>query len=62
MKVLWSRFARQLRRLSGEDAYQRYLEHFASAHASASSDPPLSRREFERRRTEQRWSGISRCC
>ncbi len=48
-----------LRRLSGDDAYERYLNHVAHAHPSES---PLSRSEFECRRQESKWSRISRCC
>jgi uncharacterized short protein YbdD (DUF466 family) len=53
-----------MRRLSGDDAYERYLQHFAQVHAAdpLTMSTPLSRREFHRRRVEDKWSGISRCC
>jgi uncharacterized short protein YbdD (DUF466 family) len=54
--VLW-----YLRELTGETAYDRYLEHHA-AHAAANGDPPLSRREFERRRAERSARPGNRCC
>ena len=47
-----------LRAISGDDAYERYLEHHAQAHAG----PPLSRRAFYAEREERKWSGVSRCC
>jgi len=55
LAVCWS----LLRRLSGDDAYERYLDHLVQTHPSVS---PLSRSEFERRRQELKWSRISRCC
>jgi uncharacterized short protein YbdD (DUF466 family) len=48
-----------LRRLSGDDAFDRYLDHFTRAHPSGS---PLTRSEFECRRQELKWGRISRCC
>ncbi len=48
-----------LRRLSGDDAYERYLKHMRSSHASTL---PLSAQEFLRQQQEQKWSRISRCC
>lgn len=48
-----------LRRLSGDDAYERYLAHHATAHAH---DAPLSHAEFFRREQERKWNGVKRCC
>jgi uncharacterized short protein YbdD (DUF466 family) len=49
-----------LREVSGESAYDRYLAHAHAAHPGA---PVLSRREFERRRMDQRDDRPeSRCC
>ncbi len=66
MSRLWSRVQVMatggwslLRRLSGDDAYDRYLKHMQLSHAST---PPLSAQEFLRQQTEQKWSRISRCC
>ena len=53
--AIWS----LLRRLSGDDAYDRYVEHTAFAHVS---ELPLSKGEFEHQRQERKWSRISRCC
>jgi uncharacterized short protein YbdD (DUF466 family) len=48
-----------LRRASGDDAYERYLEH---AHHVHPGRQPLSRAGFERERQERRWQSASRCC
>ncbi|MEW6312701.1 MAG: CstA-like transporter-associated (seleno)protein [Pseudomonadota bacterium] len=50
---------RALRRLSGDDAYERYLAHHAAAHPH---DAPLSRADFFRHEQERKWSGVKRCC
>lgn len=48
-----------IRQLSGDDAYERYLAHHAACHTETS---PLSRKEFFRRRQQQEWDGVRRCC
>jgi uncharacterized short protein YbdD (DUF466 family) len=49
-----------LREVSGESAYDKYVEHHRRAHPGASV---LSRREFERKRMDDRDSRPqSRCC
>jgi uncharacterized short protein YbdD (DUF466 family) len=49
-----------LRRLSGDDAYERYLEH-SRHHATESA--PLDRRGFYLREQERRFSGgPTSCC
>ena len=49
-----------LREVTGETAYDRYLDHARNIHPDA---PVLSRREFERRRmTERDARPQSRCC
>ena len=48
-----------VRRLSGDDAYERYLAHHAAAHPG---EPCLSRPEFFRREQERKWNGVRRCC
>lgn len=57
-RALWARLRHAgstgwwyLRELSGETAYERYVEHLRRHHPHA--EPP-SRREFERRRTDER--------
>ncbi|MGH8559681.1 MAG: CstA-like transporter-associated (seleno)protein [Methylococcales bacterium] len=61
LKVFWH----GLRRLSGDDAYERYLEHQVRCHATGANHPhseALSRAEFFRQRLEHKWDGVKRCC
>ncbi|MFC3908887.1 YbdD/YjiX family protein [Legionella dresdenensis] len=53
--MLW-RFIRQV---SGDDAYERYLDHHKRAHPDIR---PLDRKLFFKREQEKKWSGINRCC
>jgi uncharacterized short protein YbdD (DUF466 family) len=55
LRLIW----RWLRTASGDDAYERYLDHHAREHPGR---PPVSRRAFYRESLERRWSGVSRCC
>lgn len=58
-KKLWQR----IRELSGDDAYERYLEHFAEHHAlDAESPAPLSREAFFKQWQDNKWKGVKRCC
>ena len=50
---------RMLRELSGDDAYERYLAHHTALHAGT---PPLSCGEYFRRREQEKWGGVRRCC
>jgi uncharacterized short protein YbdD (DUF466 family) len=54
-RKLW----RALRRLSGDDAYERYLDHHAQAHPGV---PALSRRAFYISEQQRKWGTINRCC
>jgi uncharacterized short protein YbdD (DUF466 family) len=57
---LWRGVRWYLRELTGETQYDRYLERHAREHGGA---PPLSRREFERRRIAAADAKPgSRCC
>ena len=52
-----------IRRLTGDDAYERYLKHHAAFHASSvDAPPPLSRQAFFKLWQDNKWSGINRCC
>jgi uncharacterized short protein YbdD (DUF466 family) len=55
MRAVWQ-FVRQA---SGDDAYERYREHMLQAHAD---QPAMTRSEYYRFRTEQKWSRLTRCC
>jgi uncharacterized short protein YbdD (DUF466 family) len=48
-----------LRRLSGDDAYERYRSHQALRHPGAQL---MDRREFCADEQRRKWSGVSRCC
>jgi uncharacterized short protein YbdD (DUF466 family) len=60
MKRLFTRAWRALRTLTGDDAYQRYVEHVRRAHTN---DAPLDPATFYREQAERRFSGgVNRCC
>jgi len=50
---------RYLRQASGDDGYERYVEHMALVHPG---EPTVSRSEYFRMCQEQKWDGIKRCC
>lgn len=56
VRLLW----KAVRRLSGDDAYERYLAHHAAHHPEDA--PPLSRAEFFRQWQDSKWKGVKRCC
>ncbi|NNM82675.1 MAG: YbdD/YjiX family protein [Burkholderiales bacterium] len=55
MKKLW----KLIRRLSGDDAYERYLAHLKSFHPDRE---PLDRKAFFREEMDRKWTGVRRCC
>jgi uncharacterized short protein YbdD (DUF466 family) len=55
LQRLWN----AVRRMSGDDAYERYLKHFAEHHADAA---PLSREAFFKQWQDEKWKGVKRCC
>jgi uncharacterized short protein YbdD (DUF466 family) len=50
---------RAIRRLSGDDAYERYLQHHTQHHPET---PPLGREDFFRQWQDTKWKGVKRCC
>jgi uncharacterized short protein YbdD (DUF466 family) len=48
-----------LRELSGDDAYERYLQHQTLAHPD---EAPLCRHAFFKQQQQQKWHGVKRCC
>ena len=50
-----------IRQLSGDDAYERYLHHWHTHHASDTS-APQSREAFFKAELERKWNGVKRCC
>jgi uncharacterized short protein YbdD (DUF466 family) len=56
---LWQR----IRELSGDDAYERYLQHYEEHHADLKDgEPPLSRAAFFKQWQDDKWKGVKRCC
>jgi len=55
LKTLW----RVVRRLSGDDAYERYLIHHVSHHQD---EIPLSKEAFFKQWQDEKWNGVKRCC
>jgi uncharacterized short protein YbdD (DUF466 family) len=55
LRKLW----RAIRRLSGDDAYERYQAHHAECHPDQA---PLSREEFFMQWQKNKWKGAKRCC
>lgn len=59
LKQLWQR----VRQLSGDDAYERYLAHYAEHHAHLpDAPPPLERAAFFKQWQDHKWTGVKRCC
>ncbi|MES2012409.1 MAG: YbdD/YjiX family protein [Pseudomonadota bacterium] len=65
IKTLW----KNIRRLSGDDAYEQYLRHFHDYHSEqheentpVESREPLSREEFFKQWQDKKWKGVKRCC
>ena len=50
-----------IRHMSGEDAYERYLDHWRDHHGG-DDGAPLDRKAFLKQRQERKWNGIKRCC
>lgn len=50
-----------IRELTGDDAYERYLEHWRTRHAHESA-APLERAAFCREEQRRKWEGVRRCC
>ena len=48
-----------LRQITGDDAFERYLERHNHLHPDV---PPLSREEFYASELDRKWSGVNRCC
>lgn len=56
---------RRVRQLSGDDAYERYLQHYAAHHQASESgeiEPPLSKQAFFKDWQDKKWTGVKRCC
>jgi uncharacterized short protein YbdD (DUF466 family) len=61
LKNLWAR----VRQLSGDDAYERYLQHYAEHHQSGSvgeAEPLMTKEAFFKEWQDKKWTGVKRCC
>ena len=61
LKNAWKNICQNLRQLSGDDAYERYLAHYAEFH-DENAEPLLSREAFFKEWQTNKWKGIKRCC
>jgi uncharacterized short protein YbdD (DUF466 family) len=52
-------WAQSLRRITGDDAYERYLQHHQQHHFGEAA---LDRRAFYLMEQQRKWSGVKRCC
>ncbi len=61
LKKIASRGWQLLRNVSGDDAYELYLEHWRIHHANEGI-PPLARKAFFKAEQDRKWNGVRRCC
>lgn len=61
MRVALRRIWALLRELTGDDAYERYLEHCRGRHALDGA-APLDRASFYSKELQRKWDGVRRCC
>lgn len=55
LTALW----RFVRKLAGDDAYERYLAHHSRERPK---ETPLDRKAFYLERQQRKWGGVQRCC
>jgi uncharacterized short protein YbdD (DUF466 family) len=61
IKKVW----RNIRQLSGDDAYERYLAHYTEHHVELNeevAESPLTREAFFKEWQDGKWKGVKRCC
>jgi uncharacterized short protein YbdD (DUF466 family) len=61
MRVALRKVWALLREVTGDDAYERYLDHWRARHA-ATGGAPLDRASFCREELRRKWDGVRRCC
>ena len=59
IKRLFHYLWQYLRQVTGDDAYERYIAHQLLAHPG---QPALPRAQFFKKRQDEKWSKVSRCC
>ena len=62
MVGLFKKAWRIVRRLSGDDAYEQYLIHYALKHSDHDEHPLLSKAEVFKQWQDEKWKGVKRCC
>jgi uncharacterized short protein YbdD (DUF466 family) len=58
-RYFFQRVWRYLRQVTGDDAYERYLQHCEVFHPD---QVPLSRKDYFKQEQSRKWDGIRRCC
>jgi uncharacterized short protein YbdD (DUF466 family) len=61
IKAVWQ----TVRQLSGDDAYERYLQHYAKyhqQHAEGACHLALTKADFFKQWQDEKWTGVKRCC
>ena len=57
LRKIWA----ALREVTGDDAYERYVDHWRARHAGKGG-APLDRASFCREELRRKWDGVRRCC
>lgn len=60
-KIILRHIWKNIRTISGDDAYERYLEHWFKHH-SINGGYPLDRKTFFATEQSRKWDGVRRCC
>lgn len=58
--MILKKLIRFIREITGDDAYERYLEHWQNHHAQEGE--PQTRATFFKAEMERKWNGVKRCC
>jgi uncharacterized short protein YbdD (DUF466 family) len=48
--------------VTGDDAYERYLNHWRACDEQHTANGPLDRAAFFREEQRRKWEGVRRCC
>jgi uncharacterized short protein YbdD (DUF466 family) len=58
LRRIWAAF----RHVTGDDAYERYLNHWRACGQQHTTNGPLDRAAFFREEQRRKWEGVRRCC
>ncbi|MEE8150522.1 MAG: YbdD/YjiX family protein [Nitrosomonadaceae bacterium] len=61
LKIVARHTWQMIRAISGDDAYERYLEHWHKYHANEGGQP-LDLKTFFNAEQIRKWDGVRRCC